>query len=136
EPIHLPSTIVIQIRAPGMSGGPFLAEVLGILEKTHSQTSRISRPERGSFIDRRFHHRSVENIGLNLHEQIVVHHASINSEHLKTRATVFLHRLDNFPRLKRSCLQNRSREMALVRISRQSGDYAPRIMLPVRSVQP
>src|SRR5207244_13422840 len=101
-----------------------------------SKTGGVDCPERGSFIDRRFHHRSVENIGLNLHEQIVVHHTSINSEHLKTSATVFLHRLDNFPRLKRSCLQNRSREMALVRISRQSGDYAPRIMLPVRSVQP
>src|SRR5207244_4818323 len=136
EPIHLPSAMVIQIRCPGMGGGPFLAEVLRILEKSYSKTGGVDCPERGSFIDRRFHHRSVENIGLNLHEQIVVHHASINSEHLKTRATVFLHCLDDLARLKRSCLQNCSREMALVRISRQSGNHAPLIMLPVRSVQP
>src|SRR5207302_1448861 len=119
-----------------MGGGPFLAEVLRILEKSYSKTGGVGCPERGSFIDRRLHHRPVEDIGLKLHEQIVLHHASIYSEHLKARATVFLHCLDHFPRLKRSCLQNRSREMALVRISCQSGNYAPRIMLPVRGVQP
>src|SRR5437867_8488948 len=128
--------MVIQIRCPRMGGGPFLAEVLRILEKSYSKTGGAGCPERGSFIDRRLHHRPVKDIGLKLHEQIVLHHASINSEQLKTRATVFLHCLDDLARLKRSCLQNRSREMALVRISCQSGNYAPRIMLPVRSVQP
>src|SRR5438128_2698539 len=105
--------MVIQIRCPGMGGGPFLAEVLRILEKSYSKTGGAGCPERGSFIDRRLHHRPVEDIGVKLHEQIVLHHASIYSEHLKARATVFLHCLDHFPRLKRSCLQNRSREMAL-----------------------
>src|SRR6266699_1874539 len=117
-----------------MSGGPFFAEVLRMLEKAYSQTGSVSCPERRSFIDRRFHHRPVEDIGLKLHEQIVLHHASINSAHLKARATVFLHCLDDLARLKRSCLQNRSREMALARISRQSGNYAPRVMLPIWSV--
>src|SRR5947208_2481657 len=128
--------MVIQIRCPGMGGGPFLAEVLRILEKSYSKTGGVGCPERGSFIDRRLHHRPVKDIGLKLHEQIVLHHASINSEHLKARATVFLHCAEDRERMKRSCLQNCSREMAIVRISRQSGNHAPRIMLPVRSVQP
>src|SRR5881396_2511092 len=128
--------MVIQIRCPGMGGGPFLAEVLRILEKSYSKTGGVGCPERGSFIDRRLHHRPVKDNGLKLHEQIVLHHASINSEHLKARATVFLHCLDDFARLKRSCLQNRSRQMALVRISRQSDNYATRVVLPMWSVQP
>src|SRR2546430_15279025 len=118
--------MVIQIRCPGMGGGPFLAEVLRILEKSYSKTGGAGCPERGRFIDRRLHHRPVEDIGLKLDEQMVLHHASIYSEHLKVRPTVFLPCLDDLARLKRRCFQNCSREMALARISRQSGTYAPR----------
>src|SRR5438128_11747376 len=102
--------MVIQIRCPGMGGGPFLAEVLRILEKSYSKTGGVGCPERGSIIDRRLHHRPVEDIGLKLHEQIVLHHASIYSEHLNARATVFLHCLDDLARLQRTCSQNPPRK--------------------------
>src|SRR5438094_8665714 len=108
--------MVIQIRCPGMGGGPFLAEVLRILEKSYSKTGGVGCPERGSFIDRRLHHRPVKDIGLKLNEQIVLHHASIKSEHLNARATVYLHCLGDFALLQRSCPQYRSPQMELASI--------------------
>ena len=49
---------------------------------------------------------------------------------------ILLHRLNHFSRLKCRGFQHRSRDVSFVRVARQAGDHAARILLPIRRVQP
>ena len=104
-------------------------------EESHRQPRRIRRAQRRRLLHRGPHHRPIQNVGLELHQQIVDDHAAIGAQHVQRDAGVLLHRLHDFAGLKRRRLQHRARQVSLVRVARQPRDHAARVVLPIRRVQ-
>lgn len=71
-----------------------------------------------------------------LHRQIRITHPTINSQLGQLLPTILLHRIQNGLRLKARRLQRRPRNMALLGIRGDAKNGAPRIIEPVRRIQP
>ena len=71
----------VHLRLPGLVHGPLRAQVFHVREEADRQARRVCRAQRGGLLHRRAHHRAVQNIGLELHQQLVLHHAAIGAQH-------------------------------------------------------
>src|SRR5437763_8994223 len=125
----------IHLWLPGVLHGPTAAEVIDIFVKPYGQTRCVRRAESRRLFDRGAHDSAVEDVGLELHEQLVFDHPAIGAKDIYGNAGVLLHGLHHLPRLERSGLQHRPRQVAFVRVARQPCDHAARIVLPIGRVQ-
>jgi FMN reductase len=81
-------------------------------------------------------HCRAEDVGLELHQQVVSGHASVDSQLPGLRdSCVGEHGLHQVVCLVRRCLQRRTRDMSLVGETREAYDHTARVVTPVRREQ-
>src|SRR5664279_13876 len=92
-------------------------KVVEVLTETDGESSCIGCAQCGGLTYRGAHHGPVENVGLELHEQVIHNHAAIRAQDFERYARILLHGFQYFASLERGSLQHGSCEMALVRVS-------------------
>src|ERR1022692_2514078 len=83
------------LRAPGMVHAPAGAEIVDILKESDGESGGVGGAEGGGFLHGGAHHRPVQNIRLELHEEIVGDHAAILSQDVELDSGVHFHGLDH-----------------------------------------
>src|SRR6516225_4251027 len=77
EPVHPFPMFTFHVWLPRAIHRPPRSQVIEAFEKASGQASRVGRPQGGRFLHRGSHHLTVQDVGLKLHEQLVVHHAAV-----------------------------------------------------------
>ena len=78
------------------------------------EAGRVGRAERGRLDHLRAHHRHVEDVGLELHQELVDHHAAVGAQLLDGDARVLGHRVQHLAGLEGGRLERRAGDVALV----------------------
>src|SRR3954451_8911010 len=125
----------VHARLPALVLGPVLAQILLVTPEARREPGRVRRAERGRLGHLRPDDRHAEEVGLELHEQIVLHHAAVDLQRLERDARVRVHGLDHLAALVGRGLQRRAGDVAGVHVAGQARDDATRIGLPVRREQ-
>src|SRR6516225_1767590 len=134
--IHVFTLLGWQSGSPGLPDRPVAAQIGKITIVADSQPSRIHCAQRGGFQNRRTYHRTVEHVGLKLHQHLIDSHSAIGAQHIQTNTGILLHRLNHFAGLKRGSFQYSASEMRAVGVAREAKNGSARIRFPVRRKQP
>src|ERR1044071_1671408 len=86
-------------RLPALVLGPVLAQVLLVAPEARREPGRVRRAERGGLGHLRPDDWHAEQVGLELHQQVVLHHAAVDLERFERDARVGVHRLDDLAAL-------------------------------------
>ncbi len=97
--------------------GPVGDQFIGILQEAGGQASRIRGTQCGCFMNHRTNYRLVQNVGLELHQQVVCDHAAIGAQICQLDAGILLHCIQNFTNLVRSGFQNGACDVSLVDVA-------------------
>ncbi len=80
--IQIVPLVIRHLRLPGVICLPVAAQIIQVVPETHRQTGSISRSESGRLGNFGTDDRHIQDICLELHEQIVLHHAAVHFEAL------------------------------------------------------
>ena len=83
----------------------FCAQLVGVVPEAGGQAGGVGRAERGGLGDHRPADRHAEDVGLDLHAQVVGGDAAVDLEHVEVDAGVLLHRVDDVAALVADRLQ-------------------------------
>ena len=120
---------------PGVRNAPVAHEIIRIVPVADGEACRVGRAERCG-LDRTWpQHRDIQDVGLELHQQRVHHHAAIDAQCADGDTGIALHRLDHVERLIRGGFQCGACNVAGGGVARQPGDHAARIGTPVRRIE-
>ena len=100
------------------------------------KTRGISRAERRGFERMRTQDWGIEQVGLELHQQIVRRHAAVDAERRHGPAGVLRHGGEHLARLKRRRLERRPRDVSLGGEPREASDDPPGVRPPSRREEP
>ena len=95
------------------------------------QTCQISGAQRRDFTHFRAFHAGAENIGLELHQEVVGDRAAVHAQGVQTNTGVGLHRFQNVTRLIGDRFQRGADNMVGVHSAGQAENRAARIRIPV-----
>ena len=100
------------------------------------KTCQVSGSQCCCLRDGRTDHGYLQDIGLELHQQIVGRSAAIHPQLFENDATIRLHRFQHIIGLIGDAVQSRPGDMRLVGAACHAEQAAPRILIPVRCPQP
>src|SRR5579863_428774 len=134
--VHFFTLGIRQIWSPGVVYRPVSAQIVEIIEIADRQSGSVCRSQScGRSTGHRTDHRQVENVGLELHQQIVFDHSTVGSERIELDVRIFFHRLHDVAGLESSRFKYGAGEVSFIGVASQAGDDSTRIVLPIRSVQ-
>src|SRR5262249_52070383 len=110
-------------RLPALVLGPVVADVVLAGPEAGREARRVRRAERCRLGDDRPDDRNAEQIGLELHQQVVGDHAAVDLQRLELDARVLLHRLDDLAALVGGGLERRAGDVAGVDVAGQTGEH-------------
>jgi len=93
------------------------------LKKPTANPQRTRRQVRGFLINGRTH-RTIENVRLELHQQMIAYHSSVRTQHGEPDSGILLHGVEHVACLKRCGFKEGAGEMAFAGKSRQAGNHA------------
>ena len=105
------------------------------MPETDRQTGQIGCAQSGDFADFRAFHAGAENIGLELHQEVVGDRAAVNAQGVETDPGVSLHRFQHVAGLIGNRLQGGANNMVGVHAAGQAEDRAAGIRVPVRGAE-
>ena len=114
---------------------PVLAQLVGVLPEADREAGRVRRAERRGLGDDRPADRDAEDVGLDLHAQLVGGDAAVDLEHLEVDAGVLLHRLGDVAALVADRLQRGPGQVGVGVEAGQPDDRAAGVGAPVRREQ-
>src|SRR5919197_4331124 len=117
----------VHLRLPALVLGPVVADVVLAGPEPGRQTGRVGGAERRGLGHRGPDDRHAEDVGLELHEQVVADHAAIDLQRLELDARVLVHRLDDLAALVGRGLQRRAGDVPGVDVTGQAGEHAARV---------
>src|SRR5215472_1242348 len=71
---------------------PVLAQLVEAVPEADGQAGRVRGAECGRLADRGPHHRRAQDVGLELHQEVVLDHAAVDLQRLDLDAGILLHR--------------------------------------------
>src|SRR4051794_31167726 len=95
----LVALVGVHLRLPALVLGPVVADVVLAGPEPGRQAGRVGGAERRRLGHRRTDHRHAEQVGLELHEQVVADHAAVDLQRLEVHARVLVHGLDDLTAL-------------------------------------
>src|SRR6266542_3370551 len=122
--------------APVLVLAPVGPEVVDLLPEPDGQARRVGRAERGGLCHGRPDHRHAEDIGLELHQEVVVDHPAVDLQLLQRDAGVRVHGIHHLAGLPCRGLQGRPGDVALGDVPGEPHDRAACVASPVRGEQP
>src|SRR5208282_3808851 len=81
------------------------------------------------------HDGNIQDVSLELHEQIVFHHAAVSPQRMQFDFGILLHGVQYLSSLKSGGFEDRSRQMALVCEPSETSDDSAGIRLPIGRIQ-
>src|SRR5918995_6824885 len=119
RPVHLPVLAHLVQRGPVAGGQP----------------GQVGRAQGGRLLDLRADHRDPEDVGLELHEEIVLDRAAVDPHVLQPLAGVLLYRLDHVAGLVALGLERRPDQVGPVDVAGQADDDPAGALVPVGGEQ-
>src|SRR6266545_67388 len=126
---------LVHLGAPVLVLAPVGPEVVDLLPEPDGQARRVGRAERRGLRHGRPDHRHAEDVGLELHQEVVVDHPAIDLQLLQGDAGVRVHGIHNLAGLPCRGLQGRPGDVALGDVSGEAHDRAAGVASPVRGEQ-
>ncbi len=120
---------------PALGLGPVGDDVLLAGPEADGDARRVGCAEGRRLRDHREHHLGVEDVGLELHEQIVGGHAAVDPQLLQLDTRIGLHGVQDLARLEGRRLQSRACDVRLRVVARHADDRSARVAAPVRGEQ-
>src|SRR3954469_10858228 len=125
----------VHLRLPALVLGPVVADVVLAGPEAGGEARGVRGAQGGGLGHDRPDDRHAEEVGLELHEQVVLDHAAVDLERLEVDARVLVHRLDDLAALEGRGLQGRAGDVAGVDVARQAREHPAGVGLPVRREQ-
>src|SRR3954465_399782 len=123
---------LVHLGLPALVLLPVLAQVLLLGPEAGREARGVRGAQRRGLRHDGPDDRHAEQVGLELHEQLVLHHAAVDLQRLEIDARVLVHRLDDLTALVRRGLERRPRDVPRRDEAGQAGEDAARVGLPVR----
>src|SRR4030067_2318518 len=111
---------------------PVWTQVFWILPEADRKPGGVSCSEGGGFGELRANDWHAQDICLELHQELVEHHAAIDFQRFQADSRVRFHRLQDFSSLKGSCLQSSARQVSFMDVAGQAYDHSARVRAPIR----
>ncbi|MNE52185.1 hypothetical protein D3C80_1468460 [compost metagenome] len=113
----------------------FFLQLIQILPEANRQTSQIRGTQRGDFAHFWTLNAGAQNVGLELHQEVVRHRAAVHAQSVQTNAGVGLHCFQHVTRLVGDRFQRRADDVVRVHPTRQAENRAARIRVPIWRAQ-
>src|ERR1700733_6940028 len=127
--------LLVPLRQPALGLVPVGAELIRVGPEAGGQAGRVRGAERGGLGDDGAADRDTEDVGLELHTQVVGGDAAVDLERFQVHAGVLLHRLADVAALVADGLQGGPGQVGVGVVARQPDDGAARVAAPVRREQ-
>src|ERR1700733_13879480 len=127
--------LLVPLRQPALGLVPVGAELIRVGPEAGGQAGRVRGAERGGLGDDGAADRDTEDVGLELHGEVVGGDAAVDLEHLEVHAGVLLHRLADVAALVADGLERGPGEVGVRVEPRQPDDRPPGVAAPVRREQ-
>src|SRR6185312_7174041 len=125
----------IHRRFPATVCRPVCNQFIRALEETYGKSRSIGSAERRRLLHHRTYDRFSQNVSLELHQEFVYYHSPVNTQNVELNSRISRHRLHYLAHLECGRLEHSPCDMRFVDIACQAGNYASRVILPVRCIQ-
>ena len=105
------------------------------MPEANRQTCQIRRAQRRYFSHLRTFNAGTQNVGLELHQEVVGYRTAVHAQGVQTNAGVRLHRFQHVARLVGDGFQGRTNNVVRVHTARQAENRAAGVRIPVRCAQ-
>src|SRR5665213_2572658 len=130
--IALVARIRVHLRKPLAGLVPVGAEALHVRPETDRESGGVGGAERYRLGDDRPHHGHTEDVGEELHQEVVGSHAAVGFECGQLDARVGVHGIDDLAGLPGSRLEHGAGEVTLGGVAGETGDDTAGVAPPVR----
>ena len=115
---------LVHLRRPLLVLRPVRAQVLDLRPEADRQAGGVGRAEGRRLGDLRPDDRHAQDVGLELHQHLVEHHAAVDLEGRQRDAGVGVHRVEDLAGLPGGRLEHGPGDVALVDVAGEAGDHA------------